>query len=648
MTNPADPNRSTRLYRAASPVGEEDIHPGAVIGEGRFKIFGIIGRGKMASVFRARDLRRNADVALKVLARKYVGHHDRERRFDNEARLAGRLQGHRNVVAPIESGRLEDCGGRMFLAMELVRGPTLADLVSMHGPLPIEDACLYMRDIARALRDLHQSGVVHRDVKPENVIVVEQKGERVAKLLDFGLAADTGAGADARMTRLGERPGTRHYMSPEQAWEAPAHPVFDVYALGVTFYEVLTGHPPFFELDEAEVIARKCDLSQPSPSIKGRREGLPERLEVLVDACLEPVAKKRLPSINAFLKRLDAATAEAFAGGMSPRTRQQTSMVGQARTIAQPKQKKSKLPEIMAQAAAKKQQAYVPEPAISPEAPTPDPDRVISRRAVNRAVEGLAQSAAALGGQPATVPHLQPTEPSPQARPVPPPAAAYGQGPGFGANPSYGAATGHAPPNAASYAQAPHAQAPHAQAPHAQAPHAQAPHAQAPHAQAPYASSQGQAPYASQGQAPYASSQGQTPYASQGQAPYASSQGQAPYASSQGQAPYASSQGQAPYASAHGQAPYASAHGQAPYASAHGQPSPDASHSQGAYATSSAQSHPSHAMGVEAPVVRRARPAKRRIPPGQRAIVFGLILGAVLSALLVVGLWMWISIRKGG
>jgi len=542
MSNPADPNRSTRLYRAASPVGEEDIHPGAVVGEGRFKIFGIIGRGKMASVFRARDLRRNADIALKVLARKYVGHYDMERRFDNEARLAGRLQGHRNVVAPIESGRLDDQGGRMFLAMELVRGPTLADLVSMHGPLPVEDACMYMRDIARALRDLHQSGVVHRDVKPENVIVVEQKGERVAKLLDFGLAADTGAGADARMTRMGERPGTRHYMSPEQAWDAPAHPVFDVYALGVTFYEVLTGHPPFFELDEAEVIARKCDLSQPAPSIKGKREGLPERLEVLVDACLEPVAKKRLPSINAFLKRLDAVT-EGFAGagGMSPRTRQQTSMVGQARTIAAPKQRKSKLPEMIAQAAAQKQQIYVPEPAtVSPEAPTPDPDRVVSRRAVNRAVDGLVQSATALGGQPAAVPHLQPTAPSPQARPVqPPPPAAYAQGPGFGASPGYGAGPAAAAPG---------------------------PSASHSHAPAP------------------------------------------------------------PIPPAH--ASYSSGHHAVP-----------PSHSSG-------MMPPVPAMGVAAPV-RRPGP-RRRGMSNNRAIVFGLVVGAVLSALLVVGLWMWISIRKGG
>ncbi|MEM7159446.1 MAG: serine/threonine-protein kinase [Myxococcota bacterium] len=427
MPNSADPNRATRAYRAAVPVDEEDIHPGAVVGEGRFEIAGIIGRGAMASVFRARDHRRDRDIALKVLARKYIGHHDRERRFENEARLGSRLQGHRNVVAPLEAGVLEDCGGRMFLAMELVRGPTLTDLVAMHGPLPVDEACMYARDVARALRDLHQGGVVHRDIKPENVIVVQTAEGRVAKLLDFGLAADigTGSSADNRQTRLGERPGTRHYMSPEQAWDAPAHPVFDIYALGVTLYELLTGHPPFFELDDAEVIARKCDLTLPVPSIKGKREGMPPRLEILIDACLEPVAKKRLPSINAFLKRLDAITQNS--GSPAPRARQQTSMVGQARTIEPAKRKKSRLPEIMAQAAAKKQQPeFAAAGPSSPDAPTPDPDRQVSRRAVNRAVEGLAQSATALGGQPAHVPYLQPTAPGPQASPpvAAPPVAA--------------------------------------------------------------------------------------------------------------------------------------------------------------------------------------------------------------------------------
>ncbi len=466
MSNPADPNRSTRLYRAATPVDEEDIHPGAIIGGGRFKIFGIIGRGKMASVFRARDLRRNNDIALKVLGRKYVGQHNHERRFDNEARLAGRLQGHRNVVAPIESGRLDDCAGRMFLAMELVRGPTLTDLVAMNGPLAFEDACLYMRDVARALRDLHQSGVVHRDIKPDNVIVVETQGERVAKLLDFGLAADTGAGADARMTRLGERPGTPRYMSPEQAWDAPAHPVFDIYALGVSFYEVLTGHPPFFELDDADIINRKCDINKPAPSIKGKRPGMPPRLEVLIDNCLEPVAKKRVPSINSFLKRLDGIS-EGFGGGMSPRSRQQTSMVGQARTI-QPAKKKSRLPEMIAQAAARKQQVFVEGAPISPEAPTPDPDGVGGRAMPNRA--GQAQPHQHQQHQhqrqaqqqqqrqaPRSVNVQQPGQHAPRPGPsvqinqppraAPPPAQPHAAVPQSGhQSPSLSATSGHAPP----------------------------------------------------------------------------------------------------------------------------------------------------------------------------------------------------------
>jgi hypothetical protein len=237
---------------------------------------------------------------------------------------------------------------------------------------------------------------------------------------------------------------------------------------------------------------------------------------------------------------------------MSPRTRQQTSMVGQARTIAQPKQKKSKLPELVAKAAARKQQAFVPEPAsISSEAPTPDPDRVVSRRAVNRAVEGLAQSAAALGGQPATVPHLQPTAPSPQARPLAPPAAGYAQGPGMGPAPGPQAAAAHA-----------HAPAAHA---HAHAPAAHASSSAAAHASPAYAP----AAHASTAQAPQAF------------------------------------------------------HANVPHA-------------------------PPPAMGVAAPVRHARKRPKRRTVSSHRAILFGLIVGAVLSALLVVGLWMWISIRKGG
>ncbi|MEM9456885.1 MAG: protein kinase [Myxococcota bacterium] len=577
MSNPADPNRSTRLYRAATPVEEEDIHPGAVIGGGRFKIFGIIGRGKMASVFRARDLRRNSDIALKVLARKFVGHHDRERRFDNEARLAGRLQGHRNVVAPIESGRLDDCGGRMFLAMELVNGPTLTDLVAMNGPLRVEDACMYMRDVARALRDLHQSGVVHRDVKSENVIVVEIDGERVAKLLDFGFAADTGAGPDARMTRLGERPGTPLYMSPEQAWDAPAHPVFDIYALGVTFYEILTGHPPFFELDEAEVINRKCDINRPAPSVQGKRDDLPPRLDTLIDACLEPVAKKRMPSINSFLKRLDAIT-ESFGGAMAARTRQQTSMVGQARTISPTKKKKSRLPELMAQAAARKQAAFVYSAPISPEAPTPDPDRVMSTPLRSHPQPAVgSHPGVPLGGQPGG----QPGVPQPGAQPgVPQPGARSGT------------------PRPAVIINQPQPAQP---------------------------------------------------------APSAHRGGQSHVGSAQ---PY----GGPPRGAAHSAYPHvqpgpagvhpgvAQVHPGTAGVVPGAQPPVGVAGAAGSGHPHSGSRRSSSDSGLSHRSLRHARPAPVRVRPiaTNRAIVIGLVVGAVLSTLLVVGLWMWLMGRRGG
>ncbi|MEM6996840.1 MAG: hypothetical protein AAF721_40430, partial [Myxococcota bacterium] len=118
----------------------EDIVKGDVVGSGRWEILDGGTRGGMATVFRARDTRTDGEVALKVIARRYIGRFDREKRFQNEGRLAARLKGHRNIATPIETGVLADRSNRMYLAMELVRGPTLLDYISMNGPLPIEKA----------------------------------------------------------------------------------------------------------------------------------------------------------------------------------------------------------------------------------------------------------------------------------------------------------------------------------------------------------------------------------------------------------------------------------------------------------------------------------------------------------------------------
>ena len=355
-----DSDIKTRRHVAAQPPATpdpEDIATGDVLADGTYRVEGMLGQGGMASVFRAKDLRSGREVALKVIAKRYVGRLDREKRFENEGRLAARLTGHRNIAAPLAFGKLTDPGqeGRMYLAMELARGPTLLDLVSMHGTLPVADAMIYIRDVARALRDLHAGGVVHRDVKPSNVIVVETPDGPIAKLVDFGLASDieTDAEDDGRLTKAGERPGTHHYMSPEQAWGAPAHPIFDVYALGATFYELLTGEPPWHDLSPADVMRRKCDLNLPSPKVEDKRQALPPGLGELVDDCLKAKAAERIPSASRFLERLDELRNNAGVPSHRPAT--STGVVGVARTIDQ-KAREPRLKKIVAEAAVAKAQ----------------------------------------------------------------------------------------------------------------------------------------------------------------------------------------------------------------------------------------------------------------------------------------------------
>lgn len=333
----------------------EDIVRGDVVGSGRWEILDDGTRGGMATVFRARDTRTKGEVALKVIAKRYVGRFDREKRFQNEGRLAARLKGHRNIAAPIETGVLADRGNRMFLAMELVRGPTLLDFISMNGPLRVDKALLCIRDVARALRDLHASEVVHRDVTSNNLILVETGlDQHTAVLIDFGLATEFGSvvapGAE-RLTRAGEIPGTPHYMSPEQAWGEEAHPAFDVYALGIVFYEMLVGEPVWHELDAMQVKARKCDLAKLPPSVMERRHDVPVAVSELIGWCLRPHRKDR-PSATTFLAELDEIRESL--GIVDDRSADTTGVIEVARTIDQPK-REPKLKAMIAEAQAAKE-----------------------------------------------------------------------------------------------------------------------------------------------------------------------------------------------------------------------------------------------------------------------------------------------------
>lgn len=298
---------SVRSEPVQAPAGERtDSLEGRTVGTGRFEIRGELGRGGMAEVYRAFDHHRRREVALKVIAARYVGRSDRERRFRNEADYAQRVGAHPNVLSVMDVGELADCGGRLFMTMDAVQGPTLAMELASSRRLPVARAVAWARQIADGLRAIHAAGVVHRDLTPSNVLI--EAGTDIVKIFDFGLAGEVDApasGHPSRLTLLGEVPGTHGYMAPEQAVLAPPAMSMDVHAFGVVVTEMLVGHNPFAHLDRAEYIEWQQSSREEAPSIKRWGLALPEGLAELIDDCLKRDPKKRPQSGAELLGRID-------------------------------------------------------------------------------------------------------------------------------------------------------------------------------------------------------------------------------------------------------------------------------------------------------------------------------------------------------
>lgn len=287
---------------------EGEFLRGQQIVDGRFTVEALRGRGGMATVYLVYDHTREREVALKIIGEKYVGKPAAEQRLRNEGAFAQRLGEHPNVARPLECDRLPD--GRLYLLTEFVRGPSLADLLAMERVLPLPRACRVARDIADALVAIHAAGLVHRDVKPDNILVAPHgeggRGAEIAKLIDFGLAGEIEPTGD-RLTQLHERPGTRLYMAPEQLVGAPTSPSFDIYALGITLYEALCGFAPNEARSAEEMMRRKL---QGEPSIAQFRPDLPASLVELVDACIRPDPRNRIADARSLRAGLDAVLDE--------------------------------------------------------------------------------------------------------------------------------------------------------------------------------------------------------------------------------------------------------------------------------------------------------------------------------------------------
>ena len=216
---------------------------GSVLG-GRYRLIELLGQGGMATIYRARDNQLERDVAVKVLRPEYGRDPDFFARFRQEAQSAASLN-HPNVVSVYDYG-VDEIGP--FIVMELVDGQDLATIVRTSGPLPPRQAARLAAEIARAIAAAHESGFVHRDIKPGNVLVT--RDGRV-KVTDFGIAR---AVAEAQLTLPGTTLGSVHYFSPEQARGETTTPASDIYSLGIVLFELLTGHRPWTG-DSAAAIA---------------------------------------------------------------------------------------------------------------------------------------------------------------------------------------------------------------------------------------------------------------------------------------------------------------------------------------------------------------------------------------------------------
>ena len=257
-----------------------------------------LGRGGMATVYLARDLRHDRPVALKVMHPDLATAIGTER-FLREVRTTARLQ-HPHILPLHDSG---EAARLLYYVMPYVQGESLRDRLRREGQLPLEDALAIARVVADALSFAHSQGIVHRDVKPENILLAGGH----AYIADFGIARALEA-AGGQLTASGMAVGTPAYMSPEQAGAGPVDARTDVYALGCVLYEMLAGEPPYTGPTPQAVLAKR--VLEPVPHVRTLRETVPEALERTLLRALAKSPADRFQSA--------AELRDALAGGLAP------------------------------------------------------------------------------------------------------------------------------------------------------------------------------------------------------------------------------------------------------------------------------------------------------------------------------------------
>ena len=306
MGSPA-PSRDAEISRVTSAAAEDEgrFVPGTLLG-GRYRIIGLLGRGGMGEVYRATDLTLGQSVALKFLPEEASRNQRLLERFHGEVRVA-RLVSHPNVCRVYDIGEIE---GMPFISMEYVDGEDLASLLLRIGRLPADKAVETARKLCAGLTAAHDRGVIHRDLKPQN-IMINKRGEVV--IMDFGLAAisDQLSGAEVRN-------GTPAYMAPEQLKGTGVTARSDIYALGLVLYELFTGKKPY----DAKNVQQLIDLqdSVNLTSMTSVAADIDPAVEKVIRRCLDPDPAKRPATALAVAAALPGGDplAAALAAGETP------------------------------------------------------------------------------------------------------------------------------------------------------------------------------------------------------------------------------------------------------------------------------------------------------------------------------------------
>jgi eukaryotic-like serine/threonine-protein kinase len=287
---------------------------------GRYELLELVGRGGMSSVWKAHDGLLDRTVAIKVLHEQFTTDEEYVERFRREARSVAQLS-HPNIVTVIDRG--ED-GGRQYIVFEYIAGENLKQLIEREGPLPVHDALQMTLQMARALGFAHSRGLIHRDVKPQNVLLND---EGQAKMTDFGIARSVDVQG---VTLTGTVLGTSEYIAPEQARGQQVDALTDVYSLGVVLYELLTGGVPF--QGESFVAVALRHVNEPPPNVLEYRPDCPPRVAMAIDRAMAKDPGERFQSMDELVAELEACLAD-----MDPRSEEATMIARRPVTATTPR-----------------------------------------------------------------------------------------------------------------------------------------------------------------------------------------------------------------------------------------------------------------------------------------------------------------------